>query len=446
MNNLFVFLTTLFIVSCNGHSSSTAGIFHADQSHTGVYPAQDFKNFGLVKWKYKTNGKIFSSPVIAEGLAFVGSEDSCLYALDATSGALRWKLPTGGAVSSSPAVFGNAVYFASYDGFCYAADTRTGVVIWKFKTGGEKKIGAIGLWTMKPSDMYMEDLWDFFLSSPVVDDNQNPAVYFGSSDGNLYALDAQTGKEKWRFQTGGIIHSSPAFNNGTVYFGSWDTYFYAVNAETGKEKWKFKTKDQPVYHVLEGIQASPTIGDSTVYFGARDGFFYALNANTGSMRWNYSADNSWVLTTAALKDSTLYFGTSDTYLMIALDAKSGEKKWTMKASGYLYSSPAIAGHTAFYGDFTGNMYALDLGSEGKSFKTFSTQNRNANALRILNPKGDLDFAFTAGTQDLAYYESNADVMHEFYTLGSIVSSPVISNHMLYFGSADGNLYALELNN
>ena len=180
-----------------------------------------------------------------------------------------------------------------------------------------------------------------------------------------------------------------------------------------------------------------------IYFGARDGFFYALNAFTGDSLWKYSAENSWVLTTASVKDSTVYFGTSDTYSFVALDAKTGRKKYSMKAAGYLYSSPAITGNTAYFGDFTGNFYALDLNSSGKSYQIFSTEGRKANAPRILNEKGELDFAFTAGTQDLSLYETSEDVMNEFYNLGSIVSSPAVSGNAVFFGSADGNLYSLE---
>jgi outer membrane protein assembly factor BamB len=450
MKKTSVFVILFFLInSCTIHIPLLNGVFHADDAHTGVYliyPVENYKKLGALRWKFKTEGKIFSSPIIQDGIAYIGSEDSNLYAIHAFTGEFIWKFRTAGAVSSTPAVFNNIVYFTSYDGNCYAVDAITGNEIWKFKTAGEKKVGAKGLWTMKPADKYMEDLFDFFLSSPVVESNNEPTVYFGSSDGNLYAVDAKKGVLKWKFKTNGVIHSSPALYNGTLFFGSWDTYLYAVDARAGKEKWKFKTGEQPVMHLLEGIQASPAVADSTVYFGARDGFFYALNAGTGRMIWNYSADNSWVLTTAAIKDSVVYFGTSDTYLLLALDTKTGRKKYSMKANGYLYSSPAVAGHTAYFGDFTGNFYSLDLNSQGKDWQTFSTDGRKMNAARILNQKGDLDFAFTAGTQDLSLYESSVDVMNEFYNLGSIVSSPAIAGNTVYFGSADGCLYALELSN
>jgi outer membrane protein assembly factor BamB len=160
-----------------------------------------------LKWKFKTNGKVFSSPAISNGIAYIGSEDHSLYAIDTKTGKRIWEYCTGGAVHSSPSVNKNVVCFGSYDGYYYALNARTGKLLWKFKTGGEKKVGAKGLWTMQPKDEYMDDLYDFFLSSPIFSANAS-TVYFGSSDGKLYAVSAATGKLKWSFKTGGLIHTT----------------------------------------------------------------------------------------------------------------------------------------------------------------------------------------------------------------------------------------------
>jgi len=53
-------------------------------------------------------------------------------------------------------------------------------------------------------------------------------VYFGSDDGYLYSVDAETGQEKWKFKTGNCVSSSPAVSGGVVYFGSDDGYLYAI--------------------------------------------------------------------------------------------------------------------------------------------------------------------------------------------------------------------------
>ena len=117
------------ISSCSYHIPLLNGVFHADDAHTGVYPiypVENYKKLGSLRWKFKTEGKIFSSPVIQDGIAYIGSEDSNLYAIHAATGEFIWKFRTGGAVSSTPAVFNNIIYFTSYDGYCYAADAITG--------------------------------------------------------------------------------------------------------------------------------------------------------------------------------------------------------------------------------------------------------------------------------------------------------------------------------
>jgi hypothetical protein len=73
-------------------------------------------------------------------------------------------------------------------------------------------------------------------------------VYFGSEDGNLYALDIKTGKEVWRFKTGGLIATSAVLWKDFVFFGSWDCHLYKVNIHTHEEVWRFSTSSStPAY-------------------------------------------------------------------------------------------------------------------------------------------------------------------------------------------------------
>ncbi len=99
----------------------------------------------------------------------------------------------------------------------------------------------------------------------------------------------------------------------------------------------------------------------------------------------------------------VYLGTSDTFLFLALDAKTGKEKYKVKANGYIYSSPTIAGNTTYFGDFTGKLFALDLNSHGKSRHEFSTESGKVNAATILNNKGELDFMYKAGNDDPYLY-------------------------------------------
>lgn len=397
--------------------------------------------FKTIKWQFQTKGKIFTTPVISNGVVYIGSEDSCLYAIDQSSGKLKWKFQTKGKVNSSATVFNNVIFFGSYDGNYYALNAKNGREIWKFQTGGEKHIGAKGLWTMKPDSLYMDDPFDFFLSSPVID-SANGNVCFGSSDGNVYALNAKKGTVGWKLATGGAIHATPLLYKGALYIGSWDFNLYAINAKDGAVKWKFKTGEQPIYHVLEGIQAAPIADDALIYFGARDAFFYALNANTGELAWKYDAESSWVMAAANLNGNTVFFSTSDSYSFIAADKRTGKELFRFKSNGYIYNKPAIVNKVAYFGDFTGQLFAIDVAS-GKQLDVFALAGRRANAQKILN-NNVLDFSVAAEGKDRAYYQTTVDAMNRLYSLGSIVSSPVVTNNVMYVGSADGNLYAVEL--
>lgn len=406
-----------------------------------IFEGKEYQPISTLKWKYKTDGRIFSSPIAKNGIVYIGSEDGFLYAIEEKSGTAKWKFKTNGAIHSSPSILDNIIYFGSFDGNYYAVNTKDGKLIWKFKTGGEHWIGENGRWGMKPETQYMDDLWSFYISSPVVYKNGKSAlVLFGSSDGNVYSLDAKTGNLKWKFKTNGPVHGSPVIDKNKIYIGGWDATLYALNIESGKEIWHFATGTQMGF---TGIQSSVAVSDGKVYFGAREPFFFALDAETGKQIWKYNAENSWILSSAVIKDNTVYVGTSDTYSLLALDAKTGAEKYRFKVNGYVYSSPTIAGNTIYFGDFTGNFFSLDLLSNGKTSNFISTDNRKQFASSTL--KNDLlDFQYAGQNDDLSFYDNNKKVMDRFYQLGSIVSSPFISNNTIYFGSADGYLYAYNL--
>jgi outer membrane protein assembly factor BamB len=443
MKKTFIIITTsLFLIANN------SSVFAQLEKNTTISVFQDrvfndakYKPLGNQKWAFKTNGKIFSSPIVQNGIVYIGSEDGYLYAIEEQSGKIHWKFKTGGAVHSSPAIFKNMVYIGSFDGYYYAIDTKTGHLKWKFKTGGENWFGEVGSLGMKPIDTYMDDLWDFFLSSPVINvEEKNPSVYFGSSDGNVYALNALTGELKWKFKANGSIHSSPVLYKNSLYIGSWDANLYALDVQTGKERWRFETGRKSGF---AGIQSTVAVANDMVYFGARDPFFFAINAETGKLVWKYNAASSWIISSAVVVNNVVYVGTSDSYLLLGLDAKRGTELFKFKTNGYIYSSPAIAGKSAYFGDFTGNFFALNIESSGKEWSSFSTENRKLFASGILN-KDLLDFSYAGKGSNLSLYSSNKKVMDEFYKMGPIVSSPFVANNTVYFGSADGNCYAIEL--
>jgi outer membrane protein assembly factor BamB len=121
-----------------------------------------------LQWKYTTQGGIYSSPVVDGNAVFIGSNDSCVYSLDAQDGQLNWKFKTGGEVKSTPLVYKENLIFNSTDGCIYSINKHTARENWRMHTAGEKK----------------HDMWDYYLSSPVLAKDK---VIVGSGDGFIYA-------------------------------------------------------------------------------------------------------------------------------------------------------------------------------------------------------------------------------------------------------------------
>ena len=73
----------------------------------------------------------------------------------------------------------------------------------------------------------------------------------------------------------------------------------------------------------------------------------------------YPTNGSWVVSSPAVKDGSVYFVTSDSSTLFALDAKSGTMQHSMKTNHwFMYSSPAIAGGMLYVGSTQGRLMAL----------------------------------------------------------------------------------------
>jgi outer membrane protein assembly factor BamB len=282
----------------------------------------------------------------------------------------------------------------------------------------------------------MPDPFDVFLTSPVV---AAGVVYFGSGDGNVYAVTADSGTLRWRFKTGNVVHASPALADGVVYVGSWDSYFYALDAQSGAQRWRFKTGEDPAIGNQVGIQSSAAVAGGVVYFGCRDSHLYALDAASGARRWAVATGTSWVVSSPAVRDGTVYFATSDTAAVQAVDAATGVPRYLLSFNHWpFFSSPALAGEYLYIGSHSGKLIAIDL-KERKVAWTLLTDAARQNAPALTNAQGAPDYQGVYGD---FFYDDLVSGAKRLFELGAIVSSPVVSDGTLYFGGWDGQLYAV----
>ncbi|KLO24246.1 hypothetical protein X275_00750 [Marinitoga sp. 1197] len=322
----------------------------------------------LLKWKFKTEGKVASSPAIGtDGTIFVGSDDHYLYAIN-PDGSLKWKFETNGSIFSSPAIGKDGTIFVgSDDNYIYAINDN-GTLKWKFKTEAlirsSPAIGADGSVFVGSYDNYLYAInpdgslkWRFktgnwIYSSAAI--GADGSVFVGSYDNYLYAINPD-GSLKWKFKTNGIVYSSPAIGaDGTIYVGSYDNYLYAINPN-GSLKWKFKTGNN--------IISSPMLGNNgTVYIGNGDGYIYAINSDE-SLKWKFETGRYADSSPAIGTDGTIYIGSWDNYLY-AINP-DGSLKWKFETEGEIYSSPAVGTNGAIYvGSYDGYLYAINGNNGG----------------------------------------------------------------------------------
>jgi outer membrane protein assembly factor BamB len=157
---------------------------------------------GQMVARFRTDGPVTSTALVADGLVYFGSNDGFVYAIDVSNGRPRWKLKTQDWVNSSPRLQDGILYIGSNDRHVYAVDAGTGRVEWKHETSGPA------------------------VARPVVYKNLLIAAG-GSGDGAVYALQREDGSLFWRYRTGGRIDSDPVVVGDTLYVSSADRYLYA---------------------------------------------------------------------------------------------------------------------------------------------------------------------------------------------------------------------------
>lgn len=268
----------------------------------------------------------------------------------------------------------------------------------------------------------------FIINSPSIGTDGN--IYFGSSDGYLYALDSN-GTQRWKFHTDGMVRSSPAIDtDGTLYFGSADTYLYALNPN-GTLKWNFKTGG--------GIYAPPAIGtDGTIYVGSYDNLFYAIHPD-GTQYWTFTMKDGTYSCPAIGTDGTIYVGSMDGDLY-SLNP-DGTKRWNFTTGAGLFSSPAVGKDgTIYIGSQDGNLYAINS-SGGLKWK-FNT------GLLFDAPAIGKDGTIYIGSYNHNFYAVNPNgTMKWKYQTGEMIqsSAAIGADGTIYFGSADSYIYALNSN-
>jgi eukaryotic-like serine/threonine-protein kinase len=164
-----------------------------------------------------------------------------------------------------------------------------------------------------------------------------------------------------------------------------------------------------------------------------------LMSLTGKEKWRFNNELSWVITSPAVVHGKVFFATSDSSLYHVVDAATGKSVLRQQSKAYMFSSPAVAGDVVLIGVLNGTLEARDI-KTGELLWDYQTETSKQNNGWVLT--ADRKF-----NNQMLYYsnwrEAPLVATDRQFGIGAIFSSPLVANGVVYFGSTDGYLYALE---
>jgi outer membrane protein assembly factor BamB len=259
--------------------------------------------------------------------------EGAVRALDAETGEDRWRFDTDRWMQSVPVARGGAVYAlanADGDGWVHELDASDGTERWSQALDDEPVAGLA-----------------------VVDDT----VYAGTVGGELVAMD-RDGGQRWRHGLHHSVWDPPAVVDGTVYVTGDNatinnqtpgqpTAVYALDADTGRESWR--------YEVGQLGATAPVVSDGVVYVTDDSGTIHAVGTG-GTREWTGETDDDlWIPT---VHDRTVYLPGSKT--LYALDASDGSVEWRIEAETDV--DPPVGTTDALYTSVDGALTAVDPGT------------------------------------------------------------------------------------
>ncbi len=293
-----------------------------------------------------------------------------LFAVDMLSGKVKWMhrpvFSSGTAsVSTAPAVSGDIVitpYAAANPGAVVAVSLATGKEMWR---GPDPAVGAGAA-------------------------SGEGLTYILGKDGNFYALDAVTGREKWKvaFTTNrAVCASQPIVRDSVIYLmGSAGAtpgdaakpagyYLFAIDARTGQERWRYRAEAP---YVQQGVCLRQPVVTADTIFAVGESRLYAVNRATGGDRWKPIEIRRAVegrvraVEVFGLVDAgSVLIGMTSGFL-IAFDKDTGRTAWELPGQYRdTVSAPAVAGNVLYFQGSPdsrpatptgGTLHALDLDS------------------------------------------------------------------------------------
>jgi outer membrane protein assembly factor BamB len=285
-----------------------------------------------ILWTYEAPDSGFETTAsIVDGVVYVGDVDGTFHAVKLADGQPVWtkKFEETGFVAGSAVVDGR-IYCVDYNGIVRCLQTENGETIWEFNTD---------------TSLY---------AAPNVYEG---IVLLAADSGQLFALDAVTGEQKWEpFTIDQPLRCWPTVVAERVLIAGCDGRLHLVDVNTGKD-----VESIDIGGPADGMPA--VLGDR-VFFCTAGGVFHGMSIKPLESLWQYGhrGQGEEIHAAAATADA-IVLGTHDKR-MVALQPATGEVIWSVTLKSRAESSPVVAGNLALFGTIRGRLQAVEM-AEGK---------------------------------------------------------------------------------
>ena len=373
-----------------------------------------------------------SRPTVA-----VGTGDHLLTVFDLEDGRELWHFETDGFISSAAGADGDRLLFGSVGGSLYGAVVTFPVTQPAKPTPPDIKVGPTFFdgdpkiaWHLPPKNLT-------FIGPKVVDDR----VILSDSKA-LRAVALADGKSLWRTSVPRGLKApvAPEISAASSYLITLDSRdrLRALRVSDGKKLWRSPSRPRARLPIRD-LSLSPR----HVLAGAADGEVVAFDPASGATLWRRPLQQPVIAGPLALPDGMVIAGNTAGRIF-ALDSDDGRERWTFEARGSLAAPPLLHDGVLFFADAAGTAYALDpaIGGErwsvplGGSFR--------------LPPSALYSTVFFCGDDGrLIAVDALSGLQSWTFEMGTsavgtrCTSAPVIHNGIVYAGSSDRSLHAVN---
>ena len=258
-------------------------------------------------------------------------------------------------------------------------------------------------------------------------------IYAGSSKG-VYVIDALTGK-KLDLLNSGVNTLSPIIDNGNLYMlEESNNKLVAFDSKTKGKRWEYTLKSSP---------KRPIIKDGFAYMTGYSSYdnCVSIDIANGKEKWIKSVPQL-LRGTPLISNNILYVAGAYEQSLFALEASTGNTKWTYKQDNWIFHSPTIIGND-LYGASVGDIFILNS-TDGKVKTIYNSfyDGGQLGAFTIFNK-----VMFIAGGSNERFYAVDLTTGKEKWSISTVKSNycnPIILDGLVYFYSREYKLYAADI--